>query len=167
VTAPDQLALGILFGDELDPGNADVLGITEVSLASAPVWQMGTRAPAREVVRRDERVLGFLASARNAPLGELEFDVLTWAITQWYRDGQPPDGRLTANFGDIAAALYGGRQGGKQYALVRRALDNLYNVSLDVTVLNRSSPRRGGDIPRYLLSLLGFRALRGVGVVST
>jgi len=97
---------------------------------------MGPKAPARAVTRRDPRLLDFLASAKNAPLGELEFDVLTWAMTRWYQAGRPPDGRLEATIGEIAYALYGTRQGGKQYALVRQALRNLYDVSVDLTVLS-------------------------------
>ena len=97
---------------------------------------MGPKAPERDVSRRDPRLLDFLASAKNAPLGELEFDVLTWTITRWYQAGRPSTGRLSATFGEIAYALYGQRQGGKQYALIREALDHLYSVSLDLTVLS-------------------------------
>jgi hypothetical protein len=119
----------------LTPQNPDAIGITEISLATSPIWQMGPTPTAPHVERRDDRVLGFLASARNAPLAELEFDVLTWAITQWFLRGAPRNGQLRANIGDLAAALYGERHGGKQYQLIRQALENLYNVSVDLTVL--------------------------------
>jgi hypothetical protein len=99
------------------------------------VWQMGARQLQRRIDRRDPQLLDFLASAKNAPLGELEFDVLTWAITRWYQSDRPADGRLVATVGDLASSLYGGRHGGMQYALIREALDRLYNVSLDLTVL--------------------------------
>jgi len=121
--------------DELHPENPDAVGYLERSLAASPVWQMGARTLERQVVRRDPRLLDFLANAKNAPLGELEFDVLTWVITRWYQVGRPGDGRLVATLGELAYALYGRRQGGMQYALLREALDRLFNVSLDLTVL--------------------------------
>jgi hypothetical protein len=126
----------VLALSDLHPADADAVGYLERSLASSPVWQMGPKAPEHDVSRRDPRLLDFLASAKNAPLGELEFDVLTWTITRWYQLGRPSTGRLSATFGEIAHALYGQRQGGKQYALIREALDHLYNVSLDLTVLS-------------------------------
>jgi len=121
--------------DELHPTNPDAVGYLERSLANSPVWQMGARSLEPQIVRRDPRLLDFLANAKNAPLGELEFDVLTWTITRWYQAGRPADGRLVATLGEVAYALYGGRQGGMQYSLLREALDRLYNVSLDLTVL--------------------------------
>ncbi len=120
---------------DLHPDDADAIGYLERSLAESPVWQMGARTLAPEVERRDPRLLDFMANAKNAPLGELEFDVLTWAITRWYAVGRPSDGRLSATLGELSYALYGGRHGGMQYALLREALDRLFNVSLDLTVL--------------------------------
>jgi hypothetical protein len=119
----------------LSPDDADAVGYIERSLATSPVWQMGTRTPQRRVARPDPNLLDFLASARKAPLGELEFDLLTWAITRWYQTGRPADGRLAATFGDIIYALYGRRKGGKQYMDVRESLDGLYNVSIDLSVI--------------------------------
>lgn len=120
---------------DLQPADPDAVGYLERSLASSPVWQMAPKAIEGQVTRRDPRLLDFLASAKNAPLGELEFDILTWAITRWYQTGRPADGRLRASLGDIAHALYGKREGGMQYALIRQALDHLYEVSIDLTVL--------------------------------
>jgi len=131
--AAEQTTLPLL---DLRPSEPDAVGYMERSIASSPVWQMGPKAPEQEVARRDPRLLDFLASAKNAPLGELEFDILTWAITRWYQIGRPPDGRLRASLGEIAYALYGQREGGMQYALIRQALDHLYDVSLDLTVLS-------------------------------
>ena len=121
---------------ELCPDDGEAVGYLERSLATSPVWQMGTRTVESHVQRRDPRLLDFMANAKNAPLGELEFDVLTWAITRWYQAGRPADGRLTATVGELAFALYGARHGGVQYALLRDALDHLYNVSLDLTILS-------------------------------
>lgn len=119
----------------LQPDDPDAMGYVERSLASSPVWQMGTRTPASRVARRDPHLLDFLASARKAPLGELEFDLLTWTITRWYQSKRPADGRLAATMGEIAYALYGRRSGGRQYAEIRNALDGLYNVSIDLSVI--------------------------------
>jgi len=126
---------GVLPAVALRPDDADAVGYVERSLATSPVWQMGTRTPRQRVARPDPNLLDFLASTRKAPLGELEFDLLTWAITRWYQSGRPADGRLAATFGDITYALYGGRKGGKQYVDVREALDGLYNVSIDLSVV--------------------------------
>ena len=60
---------------------------------------------------------------------------MTWTITRWYQAGRPSDGRLVATLGEVAYGLYGRRTGGMQYALLREALDRLFNVSLDLTVL--------------------------------
>jgi hypothetical protein len=120
---------------DLHPDNPEAVGYLERSLAASPVWQMGARTLERHVARRDPRLLDFLANAKNAPLGELEFDVLTWTITRWYQAGRPADGRLMATLGELAYGLYGRREGGMQYALIREALDRLFNVSLDLTVL--------------------------------
>ena len=120
---------------DLHPENAEAVGYLERSLATSPVWQMGARTLEQHVARRDPRLLDFLANAKNAPLGELEFDVLTWTITRWYQAGRPTDGRLAATLGELAYGLYGRRTGGMQYALIREALDRLFNVSLDLTVL--------------------------------
>lgn len=120
---------------QLHPSNPHAVGYLERSLSSSPVWQMGARVLEQDVTRRDPRLLDFLASAKNAPLGELEFDVLTWLITRWFQEGRPADGRLVATLGEVAYALYGGRHGGNQYALIRESLDRLYNVSLDLTLV--------------------------------
>lgn len=130
---PDRSSAGA--PDELHPDNPEAVGFLERSLATSPVWQMGAPRLEREVARRDPRLLDFLANAKNAPLGELEFDVLTWAITRWYQTGRPGDGQLKATLGEVAYALYGRREGGMQYSLLREALDRLYAVSLDLTVL--------------------------------
>jgi hypothetical protein len=129
--APQQLLPDVV----LDPDDPEAVSYLERSLVSTPLWQMAPRAPDGTISRRDPRLLDFLASARNAPLGELEFDVLAWTITRWYQVGRPSDGRLSASFGDLARGLYGKKSGGKQYALIRQALDNLYNVSLDLVVI--------------------------------
>ena len=49
--------------------------------------------------------------------------------------GFEPDGVLRFTLGDVVRALYGVSEGGKQYAMVREALDNIYNVSLDLAVI--------------------------------
>lgn len=122
----------------LHPDDPEAAAYVERSLAASPVWQMAPKAPADQVSRRDPRLLDFLASARNAPLGEMEFDVLAWTITRWYQLGRPANGRISASFGDLARSLYGKKGGGKQYALIRSALDHLFNVSLDLSVIEFS-----------------------------
>lgn len=132
---PSKLGEGLERHEVLDPDDPEAVGLVERSLATSPLWQMGPRAPASRVDRRDPRLLEFLASARNAPLGELEFDVLAWMITRWYQVGRPRDGKLDATLGDLARSMYGAKGGGKQYALIRNALDNLYAVSIDFVLI--------------------------------
>ena len=119
----------------LDPDDPDAVAFVERSVVRTPVWQMGPTKTEDSVSRRDPRLLDFLASARNAPLRELEFDMLAWTITRWYQVGRPADGRLSASFGDLARSLYGKKGGGKQYELIRQALENLYAVSVDLVVV--------------------------------
>jgi hypothetical protein len=134
-----EVQSSVVSPPDLRLDDPDSVGYLERSLASSPLWQMGSKVLRRDLVRRDPRLLDFLASAKKAPLGELEFDVLTWTITRWYQTGRPADGRVRATFGDITYALYGRRKGGKQYVDVREALDHLYNVSLDLTILSIES----------------------------
>lgn len=133
--SPERQDLMVALQSDLHPENPDAVGYLERSLATSPVWQIGARNLEPQIARRDPRLLDFLANAKNAPLGELEFDVLTWTITRWYQAGRPIDGRLVATLGELAYGLYGRREGGMQYALIREALDRLFNVSLDLTVL--------------------------------
>lgn len=119
----------------LDPDDPNAVGYLERSLAGSPLWQMGPRASEDAIQRRDPRLLDFLASARDAPLGEMEFDVLAWMITRWFQVGRPADGRIAASFGDLGRSMFGRKGGGRQYALIRRALDNLYSVSIDLVVI--------------------------------
>ena len=61
----------VLALPDLHPANARCGGLPQRSIASSPVWQMGPKAPDRDVSRRDPRLLDFLASAKNAPSASL------------------------------------------------------------------------------------------------
>ena len=117
-------------------------GLVERSLAATPLLQIGEARPSRDLARRDPNILDFFASARGAPIGALEFDVMAWVITRWFVAGRPPDGRLSSSRADIARALYGVAPGGRQHELIDQALQNLYDVNLDLSVLGAGEDGR-------------------------
>ena len=67
-------------------------GRIDRSLARSPLWQLGGRQQRKRVERRD--VLGSIARADRAPLGEPELDVLTWLTQEWFDHGCPLDGKV-------------------------------------------------------------------------
>lgn len=129
-------ALPLQLFPELDRHDPEAYGLVERSLASTPLLQMGVPRPSRELSKRDPNILDFFANARGAPIGALEFDVMAWTITRWFAAGRPANGWLTSSRADIARALYGSSSGGRQHALIDGALQNLYEVSLDLSVLD-------------------------------
>ncbi len=119
----------------MDLSGEDAVAYIESSLARASHWQMEPSAPARDVERPDAQLLDMLASAKNAPLGELELDVLAWIVTRWLVSGRPGDGVLRASYSEIARALYGKAEGGRQYELIDKALRRLRAVIMSFSVL--------------------------------
>jgi hypothetical protein len=108
-------------------------GRIERSLARSPLWQLGGRQQRKRVERRD--VLGSIARADRAPLGEPELDVLTWLTQEWFDHGCPLDGKVRFTWYSLGRDLYGGgRRGwspsGRYRELMREALDNLHAVVL-------------------------------------
>ena len=108
-------------------------GRIEENLARSPLWQLGGRQQRKSVQRRD--VLGAIARADRAPLGEPELDVLTWLTQEWFEHGQPLSGKVRFTWYALGRDLYSsGRPGwepsGRHRALMREALDNLHAVVL-------------------------------------
>ena len=108
-------------------------GRIERSLARSPLWQLGGRQQRKRLERRD--VLGAIARADRAPLGEPELDVLTWLTQEWFDHGCPLDGKVRFTWYSLGRDLYGaGRRrwspGGRYRELMREALDNLHAVVL-------------------------------------
>ena len=108
-------------------------GRIERSLARSPLWQLGGRQQRKRVERRD--VLGSIARADRAPLGEPELDVLTWLTQEWFDHGCSLDGKVRFTWYTLGRDLYGdGRTGwspsGGYRELMREALDNLHAVVL-------------------------------------
>ena len=62
----------------------------ESNLALFPGWQLGTQTQQKRIARRD--LLGAIARAERAPLGELELDALTWLTQEWFDQGSPTSG---------------------------------------------------------------------------
>lgn len=119
----------------LDLGDEDAVAFVPLALARSSTWQMEPSAPAMNVERPDPQLLNMLASARNAPLGELELDVLAWIVTRWFVSGRPGNGELHVSYSEIARALYGKAEGGRQYELIDQALSRLRAVLLRLSVL--------------------------------
>jgi len=108
-------------------------GRIERNLARSPVWQLGGRQQRKRVQRRD--LLGSIARADRAPLGEPELDVLTWLTQEWFEHGSPLDGKVRFTWYALGRDLYSdGRPGwspsGRYRELMREALDNLHAVVL-------------------------------------
>jgi hypothetical protein len=108
-------------------------GRIERNLARSPLWQLGGRQQRKRLQRRD--VLGTIARADRAPLGEPELDVLTWLTQEWFEHGCPVDGKVRFTWYAVGRDLYGGgRRGwspsGRYRELMREALDNLHAVVL-------------------------------------
>jgi hypothetical protein len=108
-------------------------GRIDRSLARSPLWQLGGRQQRKRVERRD--VLGSIARADRAPLGEPELDVLTWLTQEWFDHGCPLGGKVRFTWYSLGRDLYGGgRRGwspsGRYRELMREALDNLHAVVL-------------------------------------
>lgn len=115
------------------PGASRATGRIERSLARSPLWQLGGRQQRKRLQRRD--LLGSIARADRAPLGEPELDVLTWLTQEWFEHGSPLDGKVTFTWYALGRDLYGnGRRGwapgGRYRGLMREALDNLHAVVL-------------------------------------
>jgi hypothetical protein len=121
--------------DFLALDDAYAIAYVEASMARMPTWQMEPAAPATKVERKDPQLLGILASAENAALGELELDVFAWIVTAWFVTGRPADGQVKASYSQIARALYGKAEGGRQYELIDQALRRLRKVILSLSVL--------------------------------
>lgn len=94
----------------------------ESNLALFPGWQLGAQAQQKRIARRD--LLGAIARAERAPLGELELDALTWLTQEWYEQGSPRDGVIQFTWYRLGQDLYG-HDGGRQRALMQEAIDNL------------------------------------------
>lgn len=108
-------------------------GRIEENLARSPLWQLGGRQQRKNVQRRD--VLGAIARADRAPLGEPELDVLTWLTQEWFEHGQPVSGKVRFTWYALGRDLYSGERAGwepsgRHRALMREALDNLHAVVL-------------------------------------
>jgi hypothetical protein len=108
-------------------------GRIERSLARSPLWQLGGRQQRKRVERRD--LLGAIARADRAPLGEPELDVLTWLTQEWFDHGCPRDGKVRFTWYALGRDLYGNARtgwspSGRHRELMREALDNLHAVVL-------------------------------------
>jgi hypothetical protein len=110
----------------------DEEGVMEQSLALFPGWQSSREKLQRRIRRRD--VLGAVAQADGAPLGEVELDVLTWLFQAWAKQERPADGRVRFTFYEVAEAMYGSaRRGGRNNQIIREALDNLHAVVITLS----------------------------------
>ena len=108
-------------------------------LAVFPGWQLGTQAQQKRIDRRD--LLGAIARAERAPLGEPELDVLTWITQEWFDQGSSIDGRVRFTLYALGSDLYGARRAGwtpsgRYRELMREAIDNLHAVVVTLRSIN-------------------------------
>jgi hypothetical protein len=124
-------------------------GRIDRSLARSPLWQLGGRQQRKRVERRD--LLGAIARADRAPLGEPELDVLTWLTQEWFDHGCPRDGKVRFTWYALGRDLYGNSRtgwspSGRHRELMREALDNLHAVVL--TFRSIDIDEEGGNMRR-------------------
>lgn len=98
-------------------------GMIESNLALFPGWQLGTKAQQKSVARRD--LLGAIARAERAPLGELELDALTWLTQEWFEQGSPVGGVVQFTWYRLGLDLYAREPAGRERGLIQEAVDNL------------------------------------------
>ena len=98
-------------------------GMIESNLALFPGWQLGTQTQQKRIARRD--LLGAIARAERAPLGELELDALTWLTQEWFDQGSPTTGVIEFTWYRMSHDLYSRRPGGREHQLLQEAVDNL------------------------------------------
>ncbi|HEX5923702.1 MAG TPA: hypothetical protein VFY45_07705, partial [Baekduia sp.] len=108
-------------------------------LAVFPGWQLGTQPQQKRIDRRD--LLGAIARAERAPLGEPELDVLTWITQEWFDQGSSIDGRVRFTLYALGSDLYGARRAGwtpsgRYRELMRDAIDNLHAVVVTLRSVN-------------------------------
>ena len=119
-------------------------------------------------------MLGAIARAERAPLGEPELDVLTWITQEWFDQGSSIDGRVRFTLYVLGTDLYGGgRSGwtpsGRYRELMREAIDNLHAVVVtlrSISVLTgererRCVPRCTSSRPWSTTSRFSCSAMRG------
>ena len=117
----------------------------ESNLALFPGWQLGAQAQQKRIARRD--LLGAIARAERAPLGELELDALTWLTQEWYEQGSPTNGVIHFTWYRLGRDLYDREPGGRERELMQEAIDNLAAAlitlrCIDVLTGNRSATLR-------------------------
>jgi hypothetical protein len=95
----------------------------EGNLALFPGWQLGTKTQQKRIARRD--LLGAIARAERAPLGELELDALTWLTQEWFDQGSPTTGIIEFTWYRVGSDLYGRQPAGREHRLMQEAVDNL------------------------------------------
>lgn len=114
-------------------------GMIDRDLAVFPGWQLGTQPQQKRIDRRD--LLGAIARAERAPLGEPELDVLTWITQEWFDQGSSIDGRVRFTLYALGSDLYGARRAGwtpsgRYRELMREAIDNLHAVVVTLRSVN-------------------------------
>jgi hypothetical protein len=93
------------------------------NLALFPGWQLGPQVQHKRIARRD--LLGAIARADRAPLGELELDALTWLTQEWYEQGSPTNGVIQFTWYRLGRDLYSRSPGCREHVLMQEAIDNL------------------------------------------
>lgn len=114
-------------------------GMIDRDLALFPGWQLGSVPQRKRIERRD--LLGAIARAERAPLGEPELDALTWLTQEWWDQGGSVDGRVRFTWYELGRDLYGRERAGwspsgRHRQLMQDAIDNLHAVVITLTCVN-------------------------------
>jgi len=114
-------------------------GMIDRDLALFPGWQLGSAPQRKRIERRD--LLGAIARAERAPLGEPELDALTWLTQEWWDQGGSVDGRVQFTWYELGRDLYGRQRtgwspSGRHRQLMQEAIDNLHAVVITLTCVN-------------------------------
>jgi hypothetical protein len=118
--------------------------LIERSLGRFGGWQMTTGGRHSDEVEIRTSAGQLVSRVREARLGAVEADMLTWLLAQWVHGGCDPDGGVRTTIYQLASALYGpGRNGSADR---RQAIDALLNLHLaSVTLMDYDTG--GGDVP--------------------
>jgi len=119
-------------------------GMIESNLALFPGWQVGVQTRQKRIARRD--LLGAIARAERASLGELELDALTWLTQEWFDQGSPGEGVIQFTWYRLGQDLYDREPGGRERGLMQEAIDNLAAALITLRCLDVLSGDRSATL---------------------
>jgi hypothetical protein len=118
------------------PSAPDARGYLEANIA-ATAGQLSSPRAGRVVIDGRE-VLASTAQVVGAELGEVHFNTFIAQTMLYVNAGMPPNGAGAATLGELHATIHGpgATKGGRAYASIVRALNDLYEASITVSGYN-------------------------------